>query len=207
MSDLTISIFNNNTFFKILSEMKLFSQFKIKHYEDLNLCIKIAEKENNVVVFFSYPQDNIKNINFPSILISDSVEFKSKFSGELQYFFKKPFSIIDFKKKLISLFAKKEFQTNSLINLNGYIIDKNERKIKKNNIELQLSEKEVDFLILFTTSDTPINKKIFLKKVWHYSTDSETHTIETHIHKLRKKIFDKFGDNNFIKNNNKGYFV
>ncbi|MBA1338674.1 MAG: DNA-binding response regulator, OmpR family, contains R [Pelagibacterales bacterium] len=207
MTDLTISIFNNSTFFEILNEMKLFSKFKIKHYKDLNLCTKTTEKENNIVIFFSYPHDYIQNINFPSILISDSLEFKNKFSGELKYFFKKPLSIIDFNQKLISLFAKREFKVNSLIGLNGYIIDKNERKIKKNNIELQLSEKEVDFLILFTNSNTPINKEIFLKKVWNYSVDSETHTIETHIHKLRKKILDKFGDNDFIKNNKKGYFV
>ena len=46
-----------------------------------------------------------------------------------------------------------------------------------------------------------------LKNVWKYSEDSETHTVETHIHRLRKKILDKFGDNDFIKNNNKGYYI
>ena len=46
-----------------------------------------------------------------------------------------------------------------------------------------------------------------LDKVWHYSEKTETHTVETHIHRLRKKIFSKFGDNNFIKNNNKGYYI
>ena len=118
-----------------------------------------------------------------------------------------PFKILDFKKKIISLIAKNEFKKNSLIHLGDYIIDKNERKIKKNNSELQLSEKEVDFLILFAESKNPIKRNLVLKSVWKYSEKSETHTVETHVHRLRKKILKKFGDNNFIKNNNKGYYI
>ena len=118
-----------------------------------------------------------------------------------------PFTILDFKKKVIIAIAKNVYRKNSLIHLNDYIIDKNERKIKKNNLELQLSEKEVNFLILFKRKGVPINKKFVLKNVWNYSSESETHTVETHIHRLRKKILSKFGDNNFIKNNKKGYYI
>ena len=118
-----------------------------------------------------------------------------------------PFKISDLEKKIVTLFAKNEFKNNSLIYLSEYIIDKNERKIKKNNLELQLSEKEINFLVLFSESKEPINRNVVLKKVWNYSLESETHTIETHIHRLRKKILEKFGDNNFIKNNNKGYYI
>ena len=120
---------------------------------------------------------------------------------------KTPFTLIDFEKKITSLIAKNEFKKNSLINLNGYTIDKNERKISKNNLELPLSEKEVSFLILFSQNKNPISRNIVLKSVWNYSSESETHTVETHIHRLRKKILEKFGDNNFIKNNNKGYYI
>ena len=94
-----------------------------------------------------------------------------------------------------------------MINLKGYIIDKNERKIKKNNLELQLSEKEVDFLIVFSENKNPIKRNLVLKKVWNYSQETETHTVETHIHRLRKKFFSKFGDSDFIKNNKKGYYI
>jgi DNA-binding response OmpR family regulator len=118
-----------------------------------------------------------------------------------------PFTILDFKKKIVSLIAKNEFKKNSLIRLSGYIIDKNERRIKRNNLELQLSEKEVNFLILFSTSKKPINRNLVLKNVWKYSEETETHTVETHIHRLRKKILEKFGDDNFIKNNKKGYYI
>ena len=111
------------------------------------------------------------------------------------------------KKKVINAITKNEFKKNSLINLNDYVIDKNERKIKKNILELQLSEKEINFLILFSKSKEPISRSLVLKNVWNYSSESETHTVETHIHRLRKKILEKFGDNNFIKNNNKGYYI
>ena len=79
--------------------------------------------------------------------------------------------------------------------------------IKKNKLELQLSEKEISFLILFSENKGPISRSLVLKKVWNYSSESETHTVETHIHRLRKKILKKFDDNNFIKNNNKGYYI
>ena len=91
--------------------------------------------------------------------------------------------------------------------MDNYIIDKNERKIKKNNLELQLSEKEINFLVLFSETKNPISKNLVLKKVWNYSSESETHTVETHIHRLRKKILEKFGDNNFIKNKGNGYYI
>ena len=66
---------------------------------------------------------------------------------------------------------------------------------------------EVNFLILFSKNKEPISKNVVLKNVWKYSEDSETHTVETHIHRLRKKILVQFGDNNFIKNNNDGYYI
>ena len=60
---------------------------------------------------------------------------------------------------------------------------------------------------MFTQNEAPLSKNFFLKKVWNYSTDTDTHTIETHIHRLRKKVLKKFNDNNFIKNNEKGYYI
>ena len=51
------------------------------------------------------------------------------------------------------------------------------------------------------------SRNIVLKSVWNYSSESETHTVETHIDRLRKKILEKFGDNSFIKNNKKGYYI
>jgi len=207
MSDFTISILNNKIFFEILKEMKLFSKFKIIHHGDLNLCVKDAEKENQIVIFFNTSLNKIKLNNFPLISISKSIKTGNKAPGVMAEHLKMPFSILDFEKKIVSLIAKKQFKKNSLINLRGYVIDKNERKIKKNNLELQLSEKEINFLILFSENKKPVSKNLVLKNVWHYSQETETHTVETHIHRLRKKILEKFGDENFIKNNNKGYYI
>ena len=207
MDKFNISIFNNKTFFQIIKEIKLFSKYKINHYEDFDLCIKDAEKGKHAVVFFTNFLDKIKKYNFPSILVVKSLGETNKLSNILNGELKIPFTIFDFEKKIISIIAKSEFKKNSLINLKGYIIDKNERKIKKNNLELQLSEKEISCLILFSKSKKPISKNFVLKNVWHYSSKSETHTVETHIHRLRKKILEKFGDNNFIKNNKKGYYI
>jgi len=207
MNNFNISIFNNKTFFEIIKEIKLFSKYKINHYEDHNLCVKDAEKGNHVVVFFTIFSDEINKYNFPSILAIKSIVKVNKLSNILNEEIKVPFTIFDFKEKIISAIAKNEFKKNSLINLKGYTIDKNERKIKKNNLELQLSEKEIDFLILFSESKSPIRRDLVLKKVWNYSQDTETHTVETHIHRLRKKILEKFNDNDFIKNNKKGYFI
>ena len=207
MNNFNISIFNNKTFFEIIKEIKLFSKYKINHYEDLNFCLKDAEKGNHLVVFFDKSSEEINKYNFPSILVIKSKYKANKSYNILYEEIKVPFTIFDFKEKIISIIAKNEFKKNSLINLKGYIIDKNERKIKKNNLELQLSEKEIDFLILFSENKNPIKRDSVLKKVWNYSRETETHTVETHIHRLRKKILEKFGDENFIKNNNKGYYI
>ena len=208
----TISIFGNKIFSEILSEMKLFSKYKVKYYDDIDLCVKDAENKNQLLVFFVFKVNKnffseIKKKNFPLILVGESSALKNIVSGEIESKLNMPFTILDFKKKVITVVAKNEFKKNSLINLNDYIIDKNERKIKKNNLELQLSEKEISFLILFSENKEPISRSLVLKNVWKYSSESETHTVETHIHRLRKKILKKFGDNNFIKNNNKGYYI
>ena len=211
-STLTISIFGNKIFSEILNEMKLFSEYKIEYYENLNLCVRNAEKKNQLVVFFvSEINENffneIKKNNYPLIFVGESSVLKKILSVEFSDQLNMPFTILDFKKKVITAIAKNEFKKNSLIYLSGYIIDKNVRKIKKNNLELQLSEKEINFLVLFSKNKKPISRNLVLKNVWNYSAESETHTVETHIHRLRKKILEKFGDNNFIKNDNKGYYI
>ena len=212
MRNLTISIFGNKIFLEIINEIKLFSKFKIKYYDDLNFCIKDAEKQNQLVIFFitelnkSYYK-KIKINNFPLITITTSSTLTNISVGELINRLDMPFTIQDFKKKVISVIAKYEFKKNSLIYLNDYTIDKNERKIKKNDLELQLSEKEINFLILFSKTKKPISRDLVLKNVWNYSLESETHTVETHIHRLRKKISEKFNDNDFIKNNSQGYYI
>ena len=207
MSNFIISIIGNKIFSEIINEIKLFSKFKIKYYENIDLCIEDNTKENKLFVFFNNSFNKKKINDLPSIVITENSKKDKKIFTGVQERLKMPFRILDFEKKIISLIAKYEFKKNSLINLGDYIVDKNERKIKKNNLELQLSEKEIEFLVLFSEENRPINRNLVLKKVWKYSEESETHTVETHIHRLRKKILEKFGDTNFIKNNNEGYYI
>ena len=212
MSASTISIFGNKIFLEIINEIKLFSKFKIKFYDDFNLFVQESEKNNQLAIYFvQNREDNhlseiIKN-SFPFLIIFESMQKKDKLFKKIDIVLNAPFKIIDFQKKIVSLIAKNQFRINSLIYLNNYIIDKNERKIKKNHLELQLSEKEIDLLVLFSKSNKPVSKNFVLQNIWNYSSKSETHTVETHIHRLRKKILEKFGDNNFIKNDKEGYYI
>ena len=212
MDNLTISILGNQIFSEIISELKLFSRFKIKFYEDLDSYAKDITQSEQLIIFFltsanQKDYEKVGRYNFPLIIIS-------KFpitQNELPHRFAEqsiiPFSILDLEKKIISLLARYKFKKSSLIHLCGYTLNKNEKKIEKNNLKLQLTEKEIDCLILFSQIDKPLSRSFILKNIWKYSPESDTHTVETHIYRLRKKILEKFDDNNFIKNNNKGYYI
>ena len=83
MNNFNISIFNNKTFFEIIKEIKLFSKYKINHYEDLNFCLKDAEKGNHLVVFFGESTEEINQYNFPTILAIESIDKSNKLSSIL----------------------------------------------------------------------------------------------------------------------------
>ena len=101
--------------------------------------------------------------------------------------------------------AKRNFSKNSSISIKGYILDKNEKKLIKDDLFILLTEKEIQLLELFLKRNKSINKEYILKEVWNYAEDADTHTVETHIYRLRKKIKDKFSDDHFIDNNKAGY--
>tara|TARA_Y100000590_G_scaffold20068_1_gene23452 strand:+ start:4182 stop:4814 length:633 start_codon:yes stop_codon:yes gene_type:complete len=210
MTNFTISIFGNKTFLEIIKELNLFPGSKLSNLDNINLCKK-DESSNQIIFFFmsNNKKDLLRIIDkkIPIILFGPSNKSFNEYSEKFIEHMVMPFKILSLKKKAISLLAKHQFKLGSVINLRDYIIDKYERKIKKNNIELQLTEKETNFLILFSNSKEPLSKNFVLKNVWKYSLESDTHTVETHIHRLRKKILEKFNDDKFIKNNDKGYYV
>tara|TARA_B110000438_G_C15735202_1_gene616024 strand:+ start:248 stop:898 length:651 start_codon:yes stop_codon:yes gene_type:complete len=212
MKNLTISIFGNQFFSEIVSELNLFANYKIQFYADLLLFKKNIKNNEDLLVFFEDRENKssieiLKEFNFPIIFVKENKNNEFLLTGEFIDYLEKPFAILEFKKKVVSLYSKFEFKKRSLIILKQYTLDKNERKIKKSNLSLQLTEKEIYFLLLFSKSQNPIPKDEILKTVWNYSMESDTHTVETHIHRLRKKILEKFGDDNFIKNNDKGYYI
>jgi len=212
MKNFTLSFFGNQIFLDIIKELSLFSKFKIKLHIDTNNQLINLDDEKNLIIFF-ITQNNIAaynslvDKNLPILLIlslQKPIDIKKNQFTENIYF---PFKILDLEKKIISLILKFQLNKNSIITLSDYTIDVQQRKLTKDNIELYLTEKEINFLALFKNYQKPINKQFILKTAWNYSSESETHTVETHIHRLRKKIFDKFGDNLFIKNNKKGYYI
>jgi len=103
--------------------------------------------------------------------------------------------------------AKKKFNKNSSIQVKNYLLNKNEKKLSKLEDFIILTEKEVQLIELFLNSKKPISKDTILSSVWHYSADADTHTVETHIYRLRKKILEKFNDNNFIISSKDGYII
>ena len=212
MHNVTISIFGDQIFSEIITELKIFSKFKIKYYDNFDSWMKNVVGARQLAIFFrtNSDQNHLENIpknNFPLIIVNQSSSLQSIKSREFIEQLNIPFRILDLEKKIISLLSKYKFNKDSLISLSSYTIDKNERKIKKNNIELKLTEKEINFLISFTKNKEPLSRNFVLKNVWNYSSESDTHTVETHIYRLRKKILRKFNDGNFIKNNEKGYYI
>ena len=103
--------------------------------------------------------------------------------------------------------VKKNFSKNSSIKVKNYILDKNEKKLLRHKTYVLLTEKEIQLLELFLSYNKPISKNKILDEVWKYSEDADTHTVETHIYRLRKKIKSKFSDEDFILNNKSGYVL
>ena len=212
MKNLTVSIFGNKVFIEILKELNLFKNTEIKFIENVEDEILNKASNKNIIIFFLNEKNidhyfKLKNKDLAILLVNNDLKFTKKSHNFLEDQITIPFKIVNFEKKIIAILAKQKFKKSSLIELGKYKINKNEKKIKKDNLELRLTEKEINFLIFFASNKNPVSKNFILKNLWHYSEDSDTHTIETHIHRLRKKILKRFNDNNFIKNNDEGYYI
>ena len=103
--------------------------------------------------------------------------------------------------------AKKKFNLNSSIEVKNYLLNKNEKKLSSTDSYILLTEKEVQLIELFLNNKKPVSKDNILSSVWNYASDADTHTVETHIYRLRKKIIDTFKDDKFINNNKDGYYL
>ena len=138
------------------------------------------------------------------ILATNTNEKKSNiFDGVINL----PTSVKEFNKIVEISASKKQFSINSSIKIKDYSLDKNEKKLIKTNISIILTEKEIQLLELFILNKKPISKDKILSLVWKYSLDADTHTVETHIYRLRKKIYENFTDEQFILNNKEGYYL
>jgi len=118
-----------------------------------------------------------------------------------------PISLFELKNKITNIIAASKFTFNSSIKIKDYILDKNEKKLIKLNLSISLTEREVQLIELLFREKKALSKKLILIKIWNYSSNADTHTVETHIYRLRKKIYNKFKDNQFIANFEKGYLI
>ena len=118
-----------------------------------------------------------------------------------------PMNISKLLEKINVEFMKQQFINQSKVNINQYIIDLNSREMIKENIKLKLTEKEVNTIIHLSKIKKPVSINELQKNVWSYHSNLETHTVETHIYRLGKKILNKFNDSGFIISEKNGYQI
>ena len=160
------------------------------------------------MICHEHDHDKLKKIiNIKDCLKVLARSKKSKIEENFDHIINLPTSIKEMNRIIEDIFAKKRFNKNSSIEIKSYILDKNEKKLVKKNNFVILTEKEIQLIELFLNSKKPISKKNILSFVWNYSSDADTHTVETHIYRLRKKIKDKFLDEEFILNDKDGYYL
>ena len=163
---------------------------------DLNFNILFADNENIL-------SDKIKNFN-NYLIITDREYSNISHQFVLNDI---PVNISKFVEKINIEFLKAQFISQSEVKVNSYIIDLNSREMSAKNIKLKLTEKEINTIIFLSKSNKPVNVDELQEKVWSYQSDIETHTVETHIYRLRKKILNTFDDNEFIISKKNGYQI
>ena len=208
MHTINVLTFGSRNFNTSLEELKDYLNFK------LTFADKEINKEtlNNHDVLILHQDgllgDSLEKLLKGSKKIKILVSNKSdKKKDQFNEIISLPVKISDLNQIVENAVTKKNFNKNSSILIKQYKLDKNEKKLIKNKNYILLTEKEIQLLELFLDNKKPINKNIILKEVWKYSTSADTHTVETHIYRLRKKIKSKFLDENFILNNKDGYLL
>jgi hypothetical protein len=179
-------IYNFTSLFQILEELGL----------DINFKISFADSEKSL-------KDKVKNLN-NYLIISNK-----KYSGINNQFIlnNTPINIFKLVEKINIEFLKLHFNSQSEVKINNYTIDLNSREMKLNNSKLKLTEKEINTISYLSKSSQPVSIDELQEKVWSYQSDIETHTVETHIYRLRKKILNNFDDNEFIISKKNGYQI
>ena len=193
MSKSVVNIIDFPVLYNVLFEVKDFLNFEVVNYENENVFLEKIEKENSIKNYTIVTKTflNNKNINQKSIIYLDN----------------KPINFILLIDKINTNLLKQRFSFQSNINIKNYTLNLNSRVISRNENELKLTEREIEIILFLNDKKKPQNINILQKEVWSYATDLETHTVETHIYRLRKKISDKFKDGDFILSSKEGYLI
>ena len=193
MSKSVVNIIDFPVLYNVLFEVKDFLNFEVVNYENENVFLEKIEKENSIKNYTIVTKTflNNKNINQKSVIYLDN----------------KPINFISLIDKINTNLLKQRFSFQSNINIKNYTLNLNSRVISRNENELKLTEREIEIILFLNDKKKPQNINILQKEVWSYVTDLETHTVETHIYRLRKKISDKFKDGDFILSSKEGYLI
>jgi len=189
-----VFIINFNSLYEILDEIKenlSFKIIKIKNEEDLTNNLDLDKIDFLVISKTDYKlllNNNITDKNF--------LRF-----NDLPLSLKKLLELINI--KLIKL----KFNQQSKLVIKGYDLNLNSKFLSKDNLKLKLTEKEIEIILYLNNTKIKHNVADLQKNIWGYSADMETHTVETHIYRLRKKISDLFKDEKFILSHKNGYFI
>ena len=193
MSKSVVNIIDFPVLYNILFEVKDFLNFEVVSYENENVFLEKIEKENSIKNYIIVTKTflNNKNINQKSIIYLDN----------------NPINFVLLIDKINTNLLRQRFSFQSNINIKNYTLNLNSRVISINENELKLTEREIEIILFLNDKKKPQNINILQKEVWSYAADLETHTVETHIYRLRKKISDKFKDNDFILSSKEGYSI
>ena len=214
MKNITLNIIGQRVLADVLFEKKNIINMEILFFLNFeDYFSKIKNNNTNSIIItefsnFSLIENSKQKINFPIFYLANNRK-KDPLKTQFQNFeiILYPINLKVFFDKISLKFMKSQFKTNSNVNILNYVINLNTREIKKENNKLKLTEREKDLLLFLKNSESPKSIKNILESVWGYSEGIETHTVETHVHRLRKKFLNSFNDNNFIKNDKKGYFI
>ena len=201
MHQLNVLILGPSSFFNTINELKPFLKFN-----------PLSNEKNvdfDIILFHEKILENQKSKDFilKSKLLKIYISNKRNLSVYCDEYLQIPTTLKELNNVVENIIAKKKFSKNSSIKVKEYFMDKNEKKLFKDNNMIILTEKEIKLIELLMNSAKPISKDKILSSVWNYSADADTHTVETHIYRLRKKIHDKFTDEKFILNNKAGYYI
>ena len=181
----------------ILNEIKNLLSFDIQNYPTEEEFLKDLNKNNSLSKSTIITNSNVRfksasvNIDKRNILVFDNFPIQLN-------------KLID---KINIQLIKQKYDHQSKIRIKDYNLNFNSRIISKNSNELKLTEREIDIILFLKNQTEPKTIDILQKEIWHYSSDLETHTVETHIYRLRKKIKDQFNDQNFILSYKDGYSI
>ena len=186
MSTQNLIIYKFVELYHILDELSL----------DLNLQIAFIDNESSL-------KEKVRNLN--NYLIISNKKYSDVSN---QYVLdKSPINIFKLIEKINIEFLKIQFNSQSYVIVKNYTINLNSREILKNNIKLKLTEKEINTITYLSKSNKPVSIDELQERVWSYQSDIETHTVETHIYRLRKKILNTFNDKDFIISKKNGYKI